>query len=56
VVSKNEYNIKQFHDLITETSSRDNFSGNSVEYYTHFLDTLENSKLLLAYYEGNIIA
>jgi len=31
-----------------ETTSRDNFSGNSLKYYKTFLNNLENSKLILA--------
>jgi hypothetical protein len=31
-----------------QTTSRDGFSGNSFEYYKIFLESLDNSKLILA--------
>ena len=48
IVEKTEENIKAYYDLMLETTSRDNFSGNSLEYYKIFLENLENSKLILA--------
>jgi len=39
-----------------ETTSRDNFSGNNLEYYITFLEKLENSELLLAYKDDIVIA
>ena len=56
VVPEDEYNIGKFYDLVSQTTSRDGFSGNSIEYYTQFLHGLDNSKLLLAYYEWEVIA
>lgn len=56
VVEKTDENIKLFYDLMLETTSRDGFSWNKFEYYKTFLNTIDNSKLLLAYYEDAIIA
>jgi lipid II:glycine glycyltransferase (peptidoglycan interpeptide bridge formation enzyme) len=39
-----------------ETTSRDKFSWNTLEYYSIFLNTLKSSKLLLAYCEEKVIA
>ena len=55
-VEKNDENIKVYYNLMLETTSRDNFSGNNFDYYKIFLQTLKQSKLLLAYVEDNIIA
>jgi hypothetical protein len=32
-----------------ETTSRDNFTGNSLQYYAYFLEFIKHSELLLAY-------
>lgn len=53
---KTDENIKIFYDLMMETTSRDNFFGNTFEYYKIFLKNLNNSKLLFAEYEWKIIA
>ncbi|PZM84911.1 hypothetical protein DLH72_02655 [Candidatus Gracilibacteria bacterium] len=53
---KTEQNIKIFYDLMMQTTSRDNFFGNTLNYYKIFLKSIESSKLLFAEYEGNIIA
>ncbi len=55
-VEKTDENIKIFYDLMLETTSRDNFNGNKFEYYKHFLENIEGSYLLLAYFEGKAIA
>lgn len=55
-VSKTEQNIKIFYDLMMETTSRDNFSWNTFDYYKKFLNNLDFSKLLFAEYEGKIIS
>jgi hypothetical protein len=39
-----------------ETTSRDNFFGNSLEYYETFLKSLDNSKLILARKDQIVIA
>lgn len=56
VVDKTDQNIKAYYDLMMETTSRDWFSWNSLEYYKTFLNSLDNSKLLLAYSEDTVIA
>ena len=56
IVEKTEKNIKAYYDLMLETTSRDNFSGNSLKYYKTFLNNLENSKLILAKKDWTIIA
>ncbi|MDD2907869.1 MAG: peptidoglycan bridge formation glycyltransferase FemA/FemB family protein [Candidatus Gracilibacteria bacterium] len=53
---KNIENIKAFYDLMLETTSRDSFSGNSLNYYIDFLNNIESSKLFLAYFEEKIIS
>ena len=55
-VEKNKKNIKKYYELMLETTSRDNFSGNNLEYYITFLEKLENSELLLAYKDEEVIA
>ncbi len=56
MVEKSDWHIQKFYDLMTETTSRDKFSGHSFEYFKTFLTILENSELILAYYEDEIIA
>jgi len=56
IVDKTEENIKAYYDLMLETTSRDWFSGNSLEYYKTFLESLKNSKLILASIDWVIIA
>ena len=55
-VEKNEENIKLYYNLMAETTSRNWFAWNKLDYYIKFLETIENSKLLLAYFEDKIIA
>ncbi len=55
-VEKTDENIKKYYDLMLETTSRDNFNWNSVDSYKIFLNTLKNSKLLLAYVWEKVIA
>jgi lipid II:glycine glycyltransferase (peptidoglycan interpeptide bridge formation enzyme) len=55
-VEKTEENIKKYFDLMLETTSRDNFNWNNLEYYKIFLNSLKNSKLLLAYAWDKVIA
>ncbi|MBW7954328.1 peptidoglycan bridge formation glycyltransferase FemA/FemB family protein [Candidatus Gracilibacteria bacterium] len=53
---KNDENIKNFYNLMQETTSRDNFFGNTFNYYKNFLNSLDNSKLFFAKYEDKIIS
>jgi peptidoglycan pentaglycine glycine transferase (the first glycine) len=55
-VDKHIGNIKKFFELIQETTERNNFSGNTLEYYQIFLESLENSQLFFAYFEKKVIA
>lgn len=55
-VDKTDEYIQMFCDLMNETTSRDNFSGHTFDYYKQFLESLENSFLLLAFKEGRAIA
>jgi len=55
-VEKTLENIKIFYNLMNETTSRDKFSWNSLDYYITFLKKIESSKLLLAYKEEKVIA
>jgi len=49
-------NITKFYNLMTQTTYRDNFSWNSLNYYVTFLKKIESSKLLLAYKDKSVIA
>lgn len=55
-VDKTDINIKLFYDLLIETTSRDWFNWNSLDFYKTFLNSLYNSKLLLAFYEWVVIS
>lgn len=55
-VEKNPYNVEIFHRLISETTNRNDFSGNTQQYYEIFLKSLKQSQLLFAYYEDTVIA
>ena len=55
-VEKNEKNVTKFFDLMAETTSRDNFHWNSLEYYETFLKQIEWSDLIFAYKDEKIIA
>ena len=55
-VEKTKKNIKQYYELMLETTSRDNFSWNNLEYYITFLEKIDNSELLLAYKDDIVIA
>jgi len=55
-VEKTEENIKKYYNLMQQTTSRDKFSGNNLDYYIIFLNKLENSELLLAYKDDEVIA
>lgn len=55
-VEKTNENIAEYYNLMLETTSRDSFAWNSLEYYINFLRLLDNSKLLLAYKEDKTIA
>lgn len=41
-----EKNIKIFYDLMTQTTVRDKFSWNTIDYYKNFLQIISNSKLI----------
>jgi lipid II:glycine glycyltransferase (peptidoglycan interpeptide bridge formation enzyme) len=55
-VDKSKENVKIFYDLMKETTSRDGFSWNTLDYYFEFLNNLKNSKLLFASFEWKIIS
>ena len=55
-VEKTDENIKKYYDLMLESTSRDSFNWNSMDYYKTFLNTLKESKLLLAYVNDKVIA
>lgn len=56
MVEKTKENIEVYHLLMQETTSRDNFFGNTYSYYETFLATLENAELFIAYFEWKAIA
>lgn len=53
---KTEENIKIFYSLMLETTSRDNFAWNSLEYYKTFLQEIENSSLIFTKFEWKILS
>jgi len=55
-VEKTEKNIQKYFEIMQETTSRDNFSGNTKKYYETFLTSLNKSELFFAYFEEKIIA
>ena len=55
-VEKHLGNIQEFHTLMSETTSRDNFAGNTLKFYETFLESLEDSQLFFAYHEWEVIA
>jgi len=55
-VEKHMWNIQKFHALMNETTARDSFAGNTLEYYKIFLESLDNSQLFFAYHEWEVIA
>jgi lipid II:glycine glycyltransferase (peptidoglycan interpeptide bridge formation enzyme) len=48
-VEKTDENVRKFYELISETTTRNSFSGNTFSYYKEFLKGIDNSELLLAY-------
>lgn len=55
-VEKTEGNIKIFYDLMRQTTSRDDFSGNSFEYYKNFLEIIPSSSLIFTKFEDKILS
>lgn len=53
---KTQENIKIFYDLMLETTSRDHFSGNTLEYYQNFLEKFTESELIFTKYDGKILS
>lgn len=56
IVEKSEKNISDFYSIMNETTSRDNFSWNTLEYYSKFLHIISESELILAYKDWIVIA
>ena len=55
-VEKNTHNTKIYYELMHLTTTRNNFAGNTQKYYEDFLENIEDSLLLFAYYEEKVIA
>lgn len=53
---KTPENIQRFYELLSETTSRDYFAGNTLEYYSTFLSALKTSELYFAFHEDDILA
>lgn len=53
---KTDENIKIFYDLMLETTTRDHFSGNTLEYYKHFLRMIPESSLIFTKYEEVVLS
>jgi len=56
IVEKTKENIEEYYKLMLETTSRDNFSWNKLDYYLTFLYKIDNSELILAYKDWIVIA
>lgn len=55
-VEKTKENIEKYYTIMMETTSRDNFSWNTLQFYIDFLNYITESKLLLAYSWETVIA
>lgn len=55
-VEKTKENIEIFYNLIIETTSRDNFNWNSLDYYIIFLNSIKESKLFIAFFDDKPIS
>jgi len=55
-VEKTKENVEIFYNLMLETTSRDNFNWNSLDYYISFLSNIEESKLFIAFVENKAIS
>lgn len=55
-VEKTKENVEIFYNLMLETTSRDNFNWNSLDYYISFLDNIKESKLFIAFVEDKPIS
>lgn len=56
IVEKTKENISVFYNLVLETTKRDSFSWNTLEYYKIFLEKLDSSSLIFAYKDNKVIA
>ena len=56
IVEKSQKNIWDFYNLMKQTTSRDNFSWNTLQYYIDFLETIQQSELIIAYKDDVAIA
>ncbi len=54
--NKTRENVEIFYNLMLDTTSRDNFNWNSLDYYISFLNHIEDSKLFIAYFEDKPIS
>lgn len=52
----NNQDIESFYNLMQQTTARDSFAGNNIEYYKKFLSQNKNSQLLLAKVDNIVIA
>lgn len=55
-VEKSDENIKIFYNLMFETTSRDWFNGNKIDYYKDFLEIIPNSELIFTKFEWKILS
>ncbi len=55
-VEKTKENIEIFYNLMLETTSRDNFNWNSLDYYMTFLNSIKESKLFIAFLNDKAIS
>ncbi len=56
IAEKTPENIEIFYNLMKQTTSRDGFSGNTLEYYKIFLEELENSELIFAKIDDTVVS
>lgn len=56
IAEKTQENIKIFYDLMRQTTKRDWFSGNTLEYYKNFLEIISESSLIFTKFEDKILS
>lgn len=52
----NKKNLKNFYEILENTSQRDGFFVNELNYYSLFLDIIDDSKIIAAEYDNKVLA
>lgn len=56
IAEKTDENIEIFYNLMLETTSRDGFSWNTINYYKNFLHSFNSSQLIFTKYQDKILS